>query len=64
MVKTKVFAKKLKQKISQWDEAFDRFQVKEYPMRLLAQAQYREQVGALVATRLLVEERLVNFNQR
>jgi hypothetical protein len=64
IAKTEIFVKKLKQKINQWDTAFDQFQVKEYPNRLLAQAQYREQVGALIATRLLVEERLLNFNKR
>jgi hypothetical protein len=62
--KTEVFVKQLKGKIKQWDAAFDKLQIKEYPLRLLAQAQYREQVGALIATRLLVEERLVNFDKR
>lgn len=63
-VKTKVFVERLKQTIKQWDEAFDQFQIKEYPIRLMAQVQYREQIGALIATRLLVEERMINLNQR
>ncbi len=62
--KTEVFVKKLKQTIKEWDADFDKIQIKEYPLRLLAQIQYREQVGALIATRLLVEERLVNFDKR
>jgi enamine deaminase RidA (YjgF/YER057c/UK114 family) len=64
ITKTKVFVKKLKQTVREWDEAFDKLQVKEYPLRLLAQVQYREQVEALIATRLLVEERLINFDKR
>jgi hypothetical protein len=63
-VKTKVFVENLKRTIKQWDEAFDQFQIKEYPIRLRAQVQYREQIGALIATRLLVEERMLNLNQR
>jgi hypothetical protein len=62
--KTEVFVKKLKQTITEWDADFDKLQVKEYPLRLLAQVQYRERVEALIATRLLVEERLVNFDKR
>ena len=62
--KTEVFVKKLKQKINQWDDAFDQFRVKQYPARLLAQVQYREQVDVLMAQRQLVEERLLNFNKR
>ena len=61
--KTEVFVKKLKQTVEEWDTAFDKLQVKEYPLRLLAQVQYRERVEALIATRLLVEERLVNFDK-
>ena len=63
-VKTDVMVEKLKQKIKQWDTAFNQFQVKEYPTRLLAQVQYREQIGALAAKRQLVEERILNFNKR
>ncbi len=63
-IKTEAFVKNLKVKIQQWDEAFDRLQAKEYPLRLLAQAQYRRQIGGLIAARLLVEERLVNFDKR
>ncbi len=43
-VKTDVIVKNLKQKIKQWDAAFDQFQAKQYPMGLPAQAQYREQM--------------------
>jgi len=63
-VKTKVFVEKLKRTIKQWDDAFDQFQIREYPIRLMAQVQYREQIGALIATRLLVEERMINLSQR
>jgi hypothetical protein len=63
-VKTDVLIEKLKKSVQQWDLAFDKFQVKEYPMRLLAQVQYREQMKVLISMRLLVEERLLNFNQR
>jgi hypothetical protein len=62
--KTAVFVEKLKSKINEWDEAFDHFQIKEYPTRLLAQALYREQVEVLAAKRRLVEERLSNFKKR
>lgn len=61
---TKVFVKKLKQTIQEWDADFDKLRIKEYPLRLLAQVQYRKQIGDLIATRLLVEERLVHLNQR
>jgi hypothetical protein len=63
-VKTEVFVKQLQETIKQWDAAFDKLQVKEYPLRLLAQVQYREKINALIATRLLVEERMVNFDKR
>jgi hypothetical protein len=63
-VKTDVVVKMLKEKTKQWDEAFERFQAKRYPMPLTAQAEYREQLKILISTRLLVEERLLNFNNR
>ncbi len=63
-VKTDVIVKKLKQTIKEWDRAFDQFQLKAYPNRLLAQVQYREQLKSLISMRLLVEERLLNFHQR
>jgi len=63
-VKTDVIVKNLKQKIKQWDAAFDRFQEKRYPMGLSAQARYREQMKALISIRMLVEERLLNFSNR
>jgi hypothetical protein len=62
-VKTDVVVKKLKQKTKQWDAAFDQFQANRYPMGLPAQAQYREQLKVLISTRLLVEERLLNFSK-
>jgi hypothetical protein len=62
--KTEVFVKQLKGTIEEWDADFDKLQIKEYPLRLLAQVKYRERVEALIATRLLVEERLVNFDNR
>jgi len=61
---TEIFVENLKQTISQWDSAFDKFQVKEYPARLLAQVQYRKQIEVLKAKRRLVEKRLLNFKKR
>jgi hypothetical protein len=64
ITKTAVFVKKLKQTIKEWDADFDKLQIKEYPLRLLAQVKYRERVESLIAMRLLVEERLVHFDKR
>ncbi|HXL73539.1 MAG TPA: hypothetical protein VN963_07950 [bacterium] len=61
---TDAIVKQIQGKISEWDKAFERFQDKQYPVRLLAQVQYRRQVKALLSVRLLVEERLMNFSRR
>ncbi|HTA76320.1 MAG TPA: hypothetical protein VK791_04120 [bacterium] len=63
-IKTDVIVEKLKRTIKEWDLDFDQFQLKTYPNRLLAQVQYREQLKALITMRLLVEERLLNFDRR
>jgi len=63
-VKTDVMIKKIKRIIKDWDKDFDQFQLKAYPNRLLAQVQYREQLKTLISTRLLVEEKMLHFNQR
>ena len=63
-VKTDAIIEKLKRTVKEWDMAFDLFQKKDYPSRLLAQVQYRDQVKALISTRLLVEERLLHYTKR
>jgi hypothetical protein len=60
-IKTDAAVREIKQRIKQWDVDFEQFQMGAYPRRLLAQVEYRERIGALTATRLLVEERLVSF---
>jgi hypothetical protein len=62
--RTDKVVEKLKKKIQEWDDDFNQFQSREYPIRLQAQIQYRERMKALIAVRLLVEERLLNFNKR
>ncbi len=57
-MQTDVMVGKLKEKISQWDDAFKVFQTEAYPERLLAQVRYREQIETLLIQRRLVEQKL------
>jgi hypothetical protein len=62
-IKTDMIVKKLKKTVKEWDADFNQFQIKAYPNRLLAQVQYREQLNSLISMRLLVEEKLLNFDR-
>jgi hypothetical protein len=63
-IKKDDIVEKLKEKIEEWDANLERFRLKGYPMRLMAQIQYRKKMKVLVATRLLVEQTLRRFKKK
>jgi len=63
-IKRDAIVEQVQEKIKEWDANLERFALKGYPMRLMAQIEYRQKMRNLLSTRLLVEEALLRFKKK
>jgi hypothetical protein len=59
-----VVVEKVLEKITEWDANLERFMLKGYPIRLMAQIEYQQKLKSLLSTRRLVEKMLLRFKKK